>query len=151
MRGLLLLLLVFGLAACAGGPPRRIFAPEASIQELRIGDDQRWTAQLRIRNYSTVPMTYASLDAEFDLGQTGPMKIAITPDLTVPAGAVDVLEVELTPNAAAREAVAGVLNGGAALRYKLHGEIRSSDPRGRYDVDFASALGAVPGLPNVLR
>jgi len=151
MRGLWLLLVVLALTACAGGTPRRIFPPEASVQELRVAADGQWTALLRLRNYSTVAMRYASIDAELDFATTGPIKIALTPDIEVPPGTVEILEVALSPNAAAREAVASALAGGPAVRYQLRGEVRSSEPRGRFDFDYSSAIGAVPGLANVLR
>ena len=45
---LALLLLVALLAACAGGPPKRIFPPQASLQELRVQPDGQWAASIRI-------------------------------------------------------------------------------------------------------
>ena len=49
-------------------------------------------------------------------------------------------------------AVDAVLQSRAGLRYKLEGEIRSSEPRERRDdFLFESSLSPVPGLTGVLR
>ena len=47
------------LAACGGnGPVRRISEPAASIQQLTVRADGSWSVDLRINNYSTVPMRF---------------------------------------------------------------------------------------------
>lgn len=148
------LLIVFVLVACigcAGGPPKRVFPPAASVQELRLDPNGQWIARLRIESFSTVPMTLARVDGSLVLGDTAPVAIALTPTIDVAAGSVELLDLAFTPSAELRAAVQQVQERRGSLRYSLKGEIRSSEPRGRFDYDYSSALSPVPGLGDVLR
>ena len=53
-RVALLALIALLLAACASGPVKRVFPPEARVQEIRL-QDGRATVQLRVQSFSTVP------------------------------------------------------------------------------------------------
>ena len=55
------------LAACSSGPPRRVYPPQATVQELRVQADGQVAATLRIQNFSTVPMTFTRLQATLTL------------------------------------------------------------------------------------
>jgi len=54
-------------------------------------------------------------------------------------------------NATALDAMNTAIKNRSRLGYKLTGEITSSEPRGRYDIKYESALNAVPGLSGTLR
>ena len=45
---LLTMLVAMALAACAGGPVRRVSEPAAAIQQLTVQADGHWTVALRI-------------------------------------------------------------------------------------------------------
>ena len=45
------------LAAC-GGPVKRVSEPAASIQQLTVRADGRWSVDVRIDNFSSVPMRF---------------------------------------------------------------------------------------------
>ena len=141
------------LAACTGGDGvrERIFPPTASIQEL-VQTSDGWMVKLRLQNFSNVSMRFAAVEARLHLGQIDVGSITLDPAIDVPGNSVEVLETRLTPPAAARAAVDAVLQSRAGLRYKLEGEIRSSEPRERRDdFLFESSLSPVPGLTGVLR
>jgi hypothetical protein len=69
---LLLLGLIALLSACGGGSGvrERIFPPSASVQELAIGSDGRWTLKLRLQNFSNVSMRIDSVAADKATGAT---------------------------------------------------------------------------------
>src|SRR5690606_27506981 len=51
------LLLVVSLVACSSrGVPRRVSEPTASLQQLTVGADGSWSIELRLQNYSSIPM-----------------------------------------------------------------------------------------------
>lgn len=58
------------LSACASGPPRRVSEPAASIQQLSVRADGSWLVDLRIENFSSVPMRFdaVSLAVTVQLG-----------------------------------------------------------------------------------
>ena len=53
-----LAVVVLSVTGCASGPVRRVSEPSASIQQLTVGADGRWTVELRLQNYSNVPMRF---------------------------------------------------------------------------------------------
>src|SRR5690606_35363600 len=104
-RTLLLLLSVLVLAACAGGPPKRIFPPQVSLHELKVEADGQWTAQLRIRNFSTVPMHFNRLSATLSIGAEVAGRIEVDPGLGVGPGSSELISHRFSPSPAARAAV----------------------------------------------
>ena len=50
------------LAACAGGPIRRVSDPAAGIQQLTVHANGEWTVALRIDNFSSIPMRFDAVD-----------------------------------------------------------------------------------------
>ncbi len=56
------------LAACGGGKPvRRINPPALSIQQLAVQADGRWLLELRVQNFSTVPMRFDTFEAGLEI------------------------------------------------------------------------------------
>jgi hypothetical protein len=148
--GLLLLTLVL-LAGCSAGPKKRVFPPEARLQQLELAEDGSWQLQLRLHNYSNVSMTFERVEAELQLGGQVAGTLRLTPAITVAASSVELLDVTLTPAPAAAGALQQALDGGSGVGYRLSGSITTSDPRGNYRFEFASRLDRVPGLDRVLR
>ena len=56
-----LLLCAAVLSACSSGPVRRVSAPAASIQQLTVHADGNWSVDLRLQNYSSIPMRFTSV------------------------------------------------------------------------------------------
>lgn len=150
IRILSLLALTLLLAACASGPPKRIFPPQASIQELRV-DGASWQLDLRIRNFSTVALTYEHLDGELLINGQQAARFSLQPALTIGPGSAEILSQELQASAAAQAAVTSAIQQRQSLSYRISGRIRSADPRREHDYEFESALDPAPGLTGVLR
>ena len=137
-------------SGCAGGPPKRVFPPELSLQELRTEGEQ-WVAVFRLNSFSDVPMTLQRFDLQFALGEQSAQAVALESALTVSARSVELLDWRFTPNDAWRAEVASAVSLRRSLKYQLDGEIRFSEPSRRFDIEYSSALGPVPGLNGVLR
>ncbi len=146
-----LLFCVLALAGCASGPPKRVFPPQVRVQELSVPAQGGWSLQLRVQNFSTVPITYDRIDLELRLDGRSVGKLALTPDLTVGPGSAEILDPSLSPSSEAATAIAARLKTGGAVRYQIIGSIHSADPRRDYPIDYESALNPAPGLTGVLR
>jgi hypothetical protein len=143
---------VLALAACgSGGPPKRIYPPKASVQELVAGANGEWTLKIRIENFSTVPMTFSAVDADLTVADQAAGHVSAHTDLSIGPESADVVSTHLAPAAGGKIAVANALALRRAVRYKLHGTITSSEPQREFDFDFDSALSPVPGLDGTLR
>lgn len=143
------------LAACAGtGGKRRISAPAASIQQLTVQADGHWEVQLRLDNFSSVPMRFASLDLRLMLDGAEAASLRAQPAIAIGPESADVVELIVAPSAQGRARVATALADGRGVDYRLQGEVRAApeqaEPRG-YPVERNSALSPVPGLSGVLR
>ncbi|KAA2283899.1 LEA type 2 family protein [Arenimonas fontis] len=150
-RLLLPLLSALLLVACAGGPPKRIFPPQVSLHELKVEADGQWTAQLRIRNFSTVPMHFNRLSATLSIGAEVAGRIEVDPGLGVGPGSSELVSHRFSPSPAARAVLDQALAQRRGLRYRLEGRITSKDPGTDDPFDYQSALDPVPGLSGVLR
>lgn len=146
-------LLVFAavLAACSGAPPKRVFPPQATLQELRVRDDGQWEAKIRIQNFSTVPMVFSRLEATLSIGGAEATRINLDPALSVGPGSIEVVSHAFTPAAGPASAVQQALASRRSVRYQLTGRISSSEPVSEHPFDYQSALDPVPGLTGVLR
>lgn len=145
---------VLAVAGCASGPVRRVSEPSASIQELSVGADGRWTVQLRLQNYSSVPMRFDRVALTLRTGEQDAGELRAEPALTIGPESADTIVVALTPQSAARIAVAGALADRRSLDYVLEGTLGAgaNDKKARdYKLRRNSALSPVPGLPGTLR
>lgn len=143
------------LAACASGPARRVSEPAASIQELTVGADGSWTVELRLQNYSSVPMRFEGIDLGLETGEVDAGRLLAQPGITVGPESADLVSVRLAPTPAARMLVADTLAGRRGVAYALDGTITAA-PADRggsraYEIERRSALSPVPGLAGVLR
>lgn len=147
--------LVMILATCASGPPRRVSEPAASIQQLTVGADGAWSIELRLQNYSSVPMRFDGVDLGLATGDVDAGRLLAQPGITVGPESADLVSVRLAPTAGARMLVADALAGRGGVSYALEGTITAA-PADRggsrpYDIERRSALSPVPGLAGVLR
>jgi hypothetical protein len=146
----MLLLSILLLAACASGPKKRVFPPEARLQELQI-DDAQWRVRLRLHNYSNVPMTFDRVEASIQVDGHDAGSLSLQPRITVAANSVELLDAVLAPSPAAARAAEDALARGIGIGYRVSGTIAGSEPRGSWRYEFASRLDGVPGLERVLR
>lgn len=145
------LLLLALLAGCASGPPKRIFPPQASLQELRVQPDGQWVALVRIQNFSTVPMRFSRLEATLTVDGQEATRISLDPGLSVGPGSNERVQHVFTPAAGPKAAVDQALASRRAVRYQLTGRIASSEPSTDHPFEYQSALDPVPGLAGILR
>ena len=154
-RGLALAACVLLLAACIGGPVRRVSEPAARIQQLTVRADGSWSAELRIENFSSIPMVFDRYDLALSLGSDEAGRLQGTPALSIGPESADVIVVELRPSGAAKLAVADALAGGRSVSYTIKGSLDATPDEAsksrNFAIDRSSALSPAPGLPGVLR
>lgn len=155
LRASLPLLAAALLGACASGPPRRVSEPSASVQQLSVRADGSWLVDLRINNYSNVPMRFDRIDLALTFEGQPAAALQASPALPIGPEAADVATIEVaSPPPGARLTLADALAGGHRIGYHLEGSIQAtpdgSGPRTfRFKRDYA--LSPVPGLAGVLR
>lgn len=150
-----LLLACLWLASCASGPPRRVSEPTASIQQLTVRSDGSWSIDLRLQNYSSIPMRFEGVSLAIKLAEEDAGTLQHQPRITIGPETADVTTVTFTPSAGARILLADALADGRGVDYALDGTIDASpDDREKvrsYEIERKSGLSPVPGLPGVLR
>ena len=151
LQAALALLLLALVAGCASGPPKRVYPPQASLQEVRVQADGQWVAQVRIQNFSTVPMRFSRLEATLTVNGQEATRISIDPGLSVGPGSNELVQHVFTPAAGPKAAVDQALASRRAVRYQLTGRIASSEPSTDHPFEYQSALDPVPGLAGILR
>ncbi|BCT92904.1 hypothetical protein LYSHEL_19280 [Lysobacter helvus] len=146
--------LLVTLAACGGGPVKRVSEPAAGIQQLTVRADGQWSVDLRIDNFSSVPMRFDAASLVLTIGGENAGTLAANPGLTIGPESADVATLTLAPSSAARITVADALSNRRELAYTLKGTL-DAGPEGeksrQYRIDRSSALNPAPGLPGVLR
>ena len=140
------------LAACGGGTgglPKRINPPSASVQQLHILPDGRWELELRVQNFSTVPMTFGTIEAQMSIDDVNAGAMYVPVNLEIPGQNADVVRATVSPTTAAREALKADARRGFA--YKLTGSVTVTEPDKRFNFDHASRLDPAPGIPDTYR
>ncbi|MBD9534625.1 LEA type 2 family protein [Stenotrophomonas sp. STM01] len=142
------------LAACSGGPVKRVSEPAASIQQLTVGNDGNWDVELRLRNYSSMPMRFDAVSLAMKVGDEAAGTLSTQPGVSIGPESADVVKVRLQPSSAARIVVADSLAGGRSLFYELEGTISATPEEKKqrsFDIKSRNSLNQAPGLPGVLR
>jgi LEA14-like dessication related protein len=130
------------LAGCGSGPVRRITPSQVSIQELSVQPGGLWKLTLRIQNYSTIPMTYASLHGTLTIAGADVGTIDVRTDFDIPGNSADVVDTTLHASAA-------LPNGD--IDYRIEGTIATTEPKEEFKFKRASRLSPTPGLANTWR
>jgi hypothetical protein len=152
LRALTFTLAALLLSACSSGPVKRVFPPNASVQELRLQADGSWELQLRLQNFSTVAMRFERLELDIELGGHAAGRIEAAVADTVPPSSAESVVLQLAPSAEAAEALRSALETRRGVGYRISGTLASSEPKNRIDdFEFSSALTPMPGLDGVLR
>ena len=142
------------LAACGGGPVKRVSEPAAGIQQLTVRADGQWSVDVRIDNFSSVPMRFGSASLALAIGGENAGTLAGNVDLVIGPESADVATLVLAPASAAKIAVADALSNRRELAYTLKGTLDAgpeNDKSRAYAIERTSALNPAPGLPGVLR
>jgi hypothetical protein len=150
MKNLILLCLMLGMAAC-GGPVKRVFPPQVSLQEIVLQADGQVSLKFRIQNFSTVPTNYSRITGSLKFADIDAATLDFNPGINVGPGSNEIVQQQIRMSSATLATINSAIKNRTRLAYKLDGEITSSEPRGRYDIKYESALNAVPGLSGTLR
>lgn len=148
------LLLPALLSACGSGPVRRVSEPAARIQQLTVQANGQWSVELRLENFSSVPMRFDTVDLALGVGGTAAGRLRANPALGIGPESADTATVLLTPDTAAKLVAADALAARRALAYTLSGTVTATPDEGRarsYPIERSSELNPAPGLPGVLR
>jgi hypothetical protein len=142
------------LAGCGDGMVRRVSDPAVSVQQLTVKADGQWSVDLRLQNYSSIPMRFDTVEMDVQVGDQSAGKLRATPGLSVGPESADVVTVTFAPSSAGRIVVADALAGRRALPYALKGSASATPEEAKprtFDIDARSTLNPVPGLDGVLR
>lgn len=142
------------LAGCSSGPVRRVSTPAVNIQQLTVRADGSWSVDLRIDNFSSMPMRFDRASLAMTLGGQAAGTLQGQPALSIGPESADVATLVLAPASAAKIAVADALARGGSIDYALEGTLDAAPEDGRvrsFDVKRRNTLSTVPGLTGVLR
>ncbi len=143
------------LAGCgSGGPVRRVSEPAASLQQLTVRADGRWDVEVRLQNFSSVPMKFIATNLAIAFDNGAAASLQAQPQINIGPESADVFSATVTPLPAGRARIATALADGRGLNYTLSGSLDAAPEDGRsrnYKIERTSALTPVPGLPGVLR
>lgn len=142
------------VAACATGPTRRVSEPAAGIQQLTVAANGSWSLELRIDNFSSVPMRFDSVSLALAIGGESAGLLQGNPGLSIGPESADVVVLQLAPTTASRIRIADALAERRSIDYSLTGRIDATPQdagQRSYEIERESALSPVPGLPGVLR
>jgi hypothetical protein len=142
------------LAGCSSGPVRRVSTPAVNIQQLTVRADGSWSVDLRIDNFSSMPMRFDRASLAMTLGGQAAGTLQGQPALSIGPESADVATLVLAPASAAKIAIADALARGGSIEYALEGTLDAAPEDGRvrsFDVKRRNTLSTVPGLTGVLR
>ena len=142
------------LAACGTGPVRRVSEPSANIQQLTVRADGSWSVDLRIDNFSTVPMRFDNVILAMTMGGESAGTLQGRPGLSIGPESADVATLAFMPSSSAKIVIADALARASGVDYKLEGTLDAAPEKGgihSYKIKRSNALSPVPGLAGVLR
>lgn len=142
------------VASCGTGS-RRVSPPSATIQQLTVQANGDWLVELRLHNYSSMPMRFDSVNLAVSVDEHAAGTLAVTPSISIGPASADVVTASMKPEPMARMAVADALASHRALSYRLQGKAIATPEEARkardFEVDDRSSLNPAPGLDGVLR
>lgn len=153
-RGLILALVALALAGCGDGMVRRVSEPTASIQQLTVRADGSWSVDLRLQNYSSIPMRFDRVSLDILVGDQSAGKLDQAVGIAIGPETADVVQVALQPSSFAKLTIADVLAGRRSLPYELKGKVWATPEEKKqreFDIDARNTLSPTPGLDGVLR
>ena len=142
------------LTSCASGPVRRVSDPAVSFQQIQVLPSGNWNVDLRVHNYSSIPMRFDSVNLKMMVDGQEAASVNQAIGLTVGPESPDILKIQVTPNIVGKAAVADALTRKTTLNYRLSGTVSAAaEKRSAQGFKFnaASSLSPAPGLPGVLR
>jgi hypothetical protein len=153
VRILFSLALFATLAACGGHgiTKKQLNPPRASIQQLTVLANGQWRLVVRMQNFSNQPTTFTTGSATLEFAGQDAGTFAVAPNISIGPESADTVEATITPALGGKLAVASALSAGQSVRYKIHGQIGTTQRNAPYDFTYESTLNPAPGLPGVMR
>lgn len=152
---ILMVVAAFLLVSCGGGGMvRRVSEPAASIQQLTVRPDGSWAVELRINNFSSIPMRFDAIALRMSLGSEQAGALSGNAGISIGPESADVVTLIHSPTPSARIVMADALAAQRSIGYALKGTINATPEEGKprdYDIDRTSSLSPVPGLAGVMR
>lgn len=152
---ILMVVAAFLLVSCGGGGMvRRVSEPAASIQQLTVRPDGSWAVELRINNFSSIPMRFDAIALRMSLGSEQAGALSGNAGISIGPESADVVTLIHSPTPSARIVMADALAAQRSIGYVLKGTINATPEEGKsrdYDIDRTSSLSPVPGLAGVMR
>ncbi len=152
---ILMIVTVILMAACGGGGMvRRVSEPAASIQQLTVRPDGSWSVDVRINNFSSIPMRFDAIALRMSLGSEQAGTLSGNAGISIGPESADVVTLVHSPTPTARIVMADALAAQRSIGYTLKGTVNATPEEGKpldYDIDRTSSLSPVPGLPGVMR
>ena len=142
------------LSACSSGPIRRVSDPTANIQQLTVRADGSWSVDLRIENFSSIPMRFDSIALALTVGGEAAGTLQAQPALSIGPEAADIATMTLQPSPRARIEIADALARSRSIGYTLDGTLAAAPEEAgvrTFDLKRDNSLNPVPGLAGVLR
>lgn len=142
------------MTSCATGVVKRVSDPAASVQQIAVQPNGSWAVDLRLQNYSSIPMSFSGVSLTMTVDNQTAATITASPAITIGPESPDVVKVNVMPTLAGKAAVAESLARRTTLNYKLQGTINAT-PQGAgsrvFQIRANSSLNPAPGLNGVLR
>ncbi|HEY0334997.1 MAG TPA: LEA type 2 family protein [Stenotrophomonas sp.] len=141
------------LGAC-NSSPRRVSDPAVSIQQLTVRADGSWSLDLRLQNYSSIPMRFDQVALDVTVAEQAAGHLQQAVNFSIGPETADVVNVVMQPSSPARIVVADALAGGRSLAYQLKGTVTATPEEKKqrqFEVEGGSTLNPAPGLSGVLR
>lgn len=116
--------------------------------------DGAWSVDLRINNFSSIPMRFDAIELAMAVGGQPPATLRTNPGFTIGPESADVATLQVVPPAGAKIAIADALARGGSIGYELKCTITATPEDGKqrvFEFERDNALAPVPGLPGVLR
>jgi len=141
-----------GTARTSSGLIYRINPPGLTVQGLRAEPAAtQLELTLRLANFSTVSTRFAGFEGTVELAGFGTLPVAAGFDIAVAPLSSDIYKVSLAVDPRLSTRLSEHASGRGAIGYRLEGQIVTSEPSGRYPVEFTSRLNPVPGRPGDFR
>jgi hypothetical protein len=119
------------LVACSTGAVRRVSEPAANIQQLTVRADGSWSLELRIDNFSTVPMRFEAMSLAMTIGGQPAGTLQTIPGLSIGPESADVATLAFVPSPAAKIVVADALARNVGVNYTFDGTLDAAQARQR--------------------
>ena len=150
----LMAVIALTLVACGERRVKRVSEPAVAIQQLAVGNDGSWAVELRLRNYSSMPMRFDDVSLRIKVGDEAAGTLNAAPGLSIGPESADVVKLRLQPTSPARIVMADTLASGRSLFYELEGTVKATPEEKKqrsFDLTSRNSLNQAPGLPGVLR